>query len=107
MIRRKERRVPELKRGEVLSARRGVAGVQIWRGQGPVVSSSLHKPGAADVGVVRGVTEHGNWTSQTLKEASAGLPLMPPDPGFGDREKMLSDSERASSIMAPVGLSAG
>ncbi|CAB1449292.1 unnamed protein product [Pleuronectes platessa] len=39
------------------------------------------------MGVVRGVTEHSNWTSQTLKEASAGLPLMPPDPASGTERK--------------------
>lgn len=52
-----------------------------------VVSSSLHKHCAADMGVVRGVTEHGNWTSQTLKEASAGLHLMLPDLAWGTERK--------------------
>ncbi|CAJ1061057.1 unnamed protein product [Xyrichtys novacula] len=64
-----------------------MAGVQILRRQGRVVSSSLHKPSAADMGVVRGVTEHSNWTSQTLKEASAGLPLMLPDLASGTERK--------------------
>ncbi len=65
----------------------GMASVQILRRQGRVVSSSLHKPSAADMGVVRGVTEHSNWTSQTLKEASAGLPLMLPDLASGTERK--------------------
>lgn len=64
-----------------------MASVQILRRQGRVVSSSLHKPSAADMGVVRGVTEHSNWTSQTLKEASAGLPLMLPDLASGTERK--------------------
>lgn len=65
----------------------GMASVQILRRQGRVVSSSLHKPSAADMGVVRGVTEHSNWTSQTLKEASTGLPLMVPDLASGTERK--------------------
>lgn len=65
----------------------GMASVQILRRQGRVVSSSLHKPSAADMGVVRGVTEHSNWTSQTLKEASTGLPLMLPDLASGTERK--------------------
>lgn len=55
--------------------------------QGRVVSSSLHKPRAADMGVVRGVTEHSNWTSQTLKEASVGLRLILPDLASGTERK--------------------
>lgn len=64
-----------------------MASVQILRRQGRVVSSSLHKLSAADMGVVRGVTEHSNWTSQTLKEANAGLPLMLPDLASGTERK--------------------
>lgn len=52
-----------------------------------MVSSSLHKPSAADMGVVRGVTEHSKWTSQTLREASSGLPLMLPDLASGTERK--------------------
>lgn len=65
----------------------GMSSVQILRRQGRVVSSSLHKPSAADIGVVRGVTEHSKWTSQTLKEASSGLPLMLPDLASGTERK--------------------
>lgn len=64
-----------------------MASVQILRRQGGVVNSSLHKPSAADMGVMRGVTEHSNWTSQTLKEASADLPLMVPDLASGTERK--------------------
>lgn len=71
----------------MLCARSGVAGVQILNRQGGMVNSSLHKPSAADVGVMRGVTEHSNWTSQTLKEASADLPLMLPDLASGTERK--------------------
>lgn len=52
-----------------------------------MVSSSLHKPSAADMGVVRGVTEHSKWTSQTLRGASSGLPLMPPNLASGTERK--------------------
>lgn len=52
-----------------------------------MVSSSLHKPSAADMGVVRGVTEHSKWTSQTLRGASSGLALMPPDLASGTERK--------------------
>lgn len=52
-----------------------------------MVSSSLHKPGAADREVVRGVTEHSKWTSQTLRGASSGLPLMLPDRASGTERK--------------------
>lgn len=65
----------------------GTSSVQILRRQGHVVSSSLHKPSTADMGVVRGVTEHSNWTSQTLKEASFGLSLMLPDLASGTERK--------------------
>lgn len=59
----------------------------ILRRWGGVVSSSLHKPSAADMGVVRGVTEHSKWTSQTLREAVSGLPLMLPDLASGTERK--------------------
>lgn len=52
-----------------------------------MVSSSLHKPGAADGEVVRGVTEHSKWTSQTLRGAGPGLPLMLPDLASGTERK--------------------
>lgn len=65
----------------------GMPGVQILKRRGRVVSSSLHKPSAADMGVVRGVTEHSKWTSQTLKGASSGLPLMLPDLASGTERK--------------------
>lgn len=65
----------------------GTSAVQIWRRRGGVVSSSLHKPRAADGEVVRGVTEHSKWTSQTLRGASSGLPLMLPDLASGTERK--------------------
>lgn len=65
----------------------GMSAVQIWRRRGGVVSSSLHKPSAADREVVRGVTEHSKWTSQTLRDASSGLPLMLPDLASGTERK--------------------
>lgn len=52
-----------------------------------MVNSSLHKPSADDMRVMRGVTEHSDWTSQTLKEASADLPLMLPDLASGTERK--------------------
>lgn len=64
-----------------------MSAVQILRRWGGVVSSSLHKPSTADMGVVRGVTEHSKWTSQTLREASSGLPLMLPDLASGTERK--------------------
>lgn len=71
----------------MLAAHCGMATVQILRRQGRVVSSSLHKPCAADMGVTRGVTEHSNWTSQTLKGASADLRLILPDLALGTERK--------------------
>lgn len=65
----------------------GMSAVQIWRRRGGVVSSSLHKPSTADREVVRGVTEHSKWTSQTLRGASSGLPLMLPDLASGTERK--------------------
>lgn len=52
-----------------------------------MVSFSLHKPCTADMGVMRGVTEHSNWTSQTVKGASAGLCLILPDLALGTERK--------------------
>lgn len=37
-----------------------------------MVSCSLHKQSTAGTRVVGGVSEHSNWTSQTVEEASAG-----------------------------------
>lgn len=74
-------------RVENVVKRCGMPGVQILKRRGRVVSSSLHKPSAADMGVVRGVTEHSKWTSQTLKGASSGLPLMLPDLASGTERK--------------------
>lgn len=65
----------------------GMSVVQILRRWGGVVSSSLHKPSAADMGVVRGVTEHSKWTSQTLRGAGSGLPLMLADLASGTERK--------------------
>lgn len=65
----------------------GMSVVQILRRWGSMVSSSLHKPSAADMGVARGVTEHSKWTSQTLRGASSGLPLMPSDLASGTERK--------------------
>ncbi|CAG11581.1 unnamed protein product [Tetraodon nigroviridis] len=60
---------------------------KILRRWGGVVSSGLHKPDAADTGVKRGVTEHSKWTSQTLRGAGSGLPLMLADLASGTERK--------------------
>lgn len=58
-----------------------------------------------------GGRERGDWTQQLdLTNTESGQRRPTSDAArscFGDWEKMLSDSERASSIMAPVRLSAG
>lgn len=65
----------------------GTSEAQILRGWGGMVSSSLLKPSVAHMGVVRGVTEHSKWTSQTLRGAGSGLPLMLADLASGTERK--------------------
>lgn len=64
----------------------------------------------AQCGWYRG-RERGDWTQQMDLTNTERGQLWPTSDAarscFGDWEKMLSDSERASSIMAPVRLSAG